>query len=413
MRSVVTLPIPALAAGLCCLFASCAFAQDERCGAGKDLVVQALEQIKTGADSEVEDGLQLLKHANEICPSLGDGWYYRSLFERRLGRTDKAKYALSKAKLFDSEKMAEGANPFVLATTPISGDTANHPVREKWALVVGIKTFPHLAAQYQLHYASKDAKDFSDLLLDPRVGRFKPSNVHALDQGEVTQRQLKQELNWLARSAQEDDLVVIFLATHGTPRQIDTADVNYIATSDTEVDTPDNLFSTAMPMVELSDIVRTRIKAKRTAIFLDMCHSGAAAGTLKERASASFADSSAGPNSLERIRQGIGRTIITSSAADEVSAEGAPFQNGYFTHFLMDGLRQNNGMNSLVQVYEYLKEKLPKAAMEIRKRQTPEIARSDIGAEIILGAPAGEQATTVAGMRKMEERFRPEGLGVQ
>src|SRR5258708_2555019 len=61
------------------------FAQ-ERCGLAKDFMVQALERIKTGATNEVEDGLQLLKHANEQCLNLGDAWYYRSLFERRLGQ---------------------------------------------------------------------------------------------------------------------------------------------------------------------------------------------------------------------------------------------------------------------------------------------------------------------------------------
>jgi hypothetical protein len=61
------------------------FAQ-ERCGLAKDFTVQALEQIKTGSTNEVEDGLQLLKHANEQCASLGDAWYYRSLFEHKLNQ---------------------------------------------------------------------------------------------------------------------------------------------------------------------------------------------------------------------------------------------------------------------------------------------------------------------------------------
>src|SRR5260370_41236673 len=72
----------------------------ERCGLAKDFMVQALEQIRTGAANEAEDGLQLLKHANEQCASLGDAWYYRSLFERKLNQAAKANYSLSKAKMF-------------------------------------------------------------------------------------------------------------------------------------------------------------------------------------------------------------------------------------------------------------------------------------------------------------------------
>ena len=78
-------------------------------------MVQALEQIKTGATPEVEDGLQLLKHSIETCASFGDSWYYRSLFEQKLGQSAKAKYSLSKAQLFGSDAMTDGANPFVLA----------------------------------------------------------------------------------------------------------------------------------------------------------------------------------------------------------------------------------------------------------------------------------------------------------
>src|SRR5215471_1517486 len=59
----------------------------ERCGVARDFMVQGLERIKTASNSEVADGLQLLKHANEVCTSLGDAWYYRSVFERRLNQT--------------------------------------------------------------------------------------------------------------------------------------------------------------------------------------------------------------------------------------------------------------------------------------------------------------------------------------
>ena len=126
---------------LCVCAAATANAQGERCGTGKDFEVQALEQIKTGAQSEVEDGLQLLKHATEVCASYGDAWYYRSLFERKLGQAPRANYSLDKAKLFGSQAMDDGANPFVLAAPVKPGETKLPPVRSKWALVVGISQF--------------------------------------------------------------------------------------------------------------------------------------------------------------------------------------------------------------------------------------------------------------------------------
>jgi uncharacterized caspase-like protein len=370
----------------------------------KDFEVQALEQIKTGAASEVEDGLQLLKHSTEVCASFGDAWYYRSVFERKLGQVPKANYSLDKAKLFGSQAMDDGANPFVLAAPARPGETKLPPVRNKWALAVGISQFSD--ARLSLHYTTKDAKDFAAALVDPKVGRFPESNVHVLGETEVSTRRFKEELNWLARSAQEDDLVVIFVATHGTSRKDDTAEVNYIVTSDTDLTSQDSLFGTALAMVELSDIVRTRIKARRTVILLDTCHSAGALAASKERATglADFAPSSA---TLDRIRQGVGRAILTSSQEEQFSYEGAPFQNGYFTHFLLEALRQNNGMNTIRQDYNYVKDELPKAvaariqvsrgvqlkndspaAASQPATQVPALSSGELGGDIILGEPS-------------------------
>ena len=386
-----------------------AFAQGEKCGAAKDLVVQGLEQIKTGTQDEIGNGLQLLKHASEVCPTYGDAWYYRSLFEAKLGRASNSNYALSKAKLFGSEAMNEGANPFVLAAPVQPGKTELPPVREKWALAVGISRFNERGID--LAYTNKDAKDFATILQDSNVGRFNPSNVHVLTE-RVTTRQIREELNWLARMAQEDDLVVIFLASHGTARSMDTADVNYVVTTDTELQPQDSLFATAMPMVDVSDIVRSRIKARRTVILLDTCHSGAATVAAKERA-LGLADSAPSRGALERIGQGIGRAIVTSSSEDQVSYEGAPYQNGYFTYFLMAAMRQNSGMNNIQQIFGFVKDQVSKAvaARNAGNRgvsaegatgvtppgQTPVLDVSELGGDIVLGvAPTSVRARPAA-----------------
>jgi hypothetical protein len=358
-------------------------AAQEQCNLSKDLVVQALELVKTGSKQEADDGIQLLKHATEVFLGNGDAWYYRSIFEKERGQPGNVKYALDKAKKYGSEAMKQGANPFHLATGAASGAAAAGPVGEKWALVVGISKFQdkHLP---RLNFASKDAKDFAALLLDPNVGRFKAANVHALDDGQVTARQLKMELNWLARSAQPSDLVVIFLSSHGTPRNRDTAEVNYVATSETETEPEDNLFATAVPMVDISDIVRTRIKAQRTVILLDTCHSGAAT-----RDPTVVKDSAASEKALDRIRQGAGRAIVTSSSAEEQSYEGKPFDNGYFTHFLIAALRKNKGRDSVEQVYGSLKQNVSTAAASIKRKQTPVLSKSEGGEQIVIGATPG------------------------
>jgi uncharacterized caspase-like protein len=384
MRLVATFTIIVSVLFACGTFAPPSAAQD-KCNLAKDLVVQARERIRSGTNEEVGDGLQLLKQAVELCFNAGDAWYYRSLFEKKLGQARQAEYSLSKAKTFGSEAMGQGEDPFQLATSPSAPAAATGAVHTKWALVVGISRFNDKGLP-RLNFASKDAKDFAAALLDPNVGRFSSSNVHSLVDGEVTTKQLKQELNWLARSANDPkDLVVIFLSSHGTPRNKDTAEVNYIATSDTEVEPEDNLFATALPMVQISDIVRTRIKAQRTVILLDTCHSGAAAA----RTGSGVADVAASDAALDRIRRGVGRAILTSSLPDEKSYEGTPYTNGYFTHFLLEGLRKDGGHDSVEQLYAYLKQNVSKAAGSIQRRQTPVFTHSEHGADIVIGVSTG------------------------
>ena len=125
---------------------------------------------------------------------------------------------------------------------------------------------------------------FATELKDPSIGAFPADNVHVLTDDQATTKNIKEELNWIARHAQPNDLVVIYVATHGTPRTTDTAGgANYLITYDTEVYSggsldEDALYATAYPMVELADAVSTRMKALRTAVFLDTCYSGGAAG---------------------------------------------------------------------------------------------------------------------------------------
>ncbi|MGC2301367.1 MAG: caspase family protein, partial [Acidobacteriaceae bacterium] len=297
MRIALRLSAAMLAVFACTFACTFAQAQEERCGAGKDLVVQALERVTpSSGDDAFEDALQLLKHAVSTCSELGDAWYFRSLVEQRLGHAALAQYSMDKARMFGSEAMRDGVNPFVLATPPARRAlTANAPagqsgprtpavagpVQQKWALVVGISHFSDRAVP-QLSYTTADANSFASELKDPGIGRFPAANVKVLTDDQATTRNIKQQLNWIARNAQPNDLVVIYVATHGSPRELDSAGgANYIVTYDTEIkssDTPDEdaLYATALPMVELANAVATRMKALRTAVILDTCYSGGA-----------------------------------------------------------------------------------------------------------------------------------------
>ncbi|MFP5227963.1 MAG: caspase domain-containing protein [Acidobacteriota bacterium] len=392
-------------------------AQDERCGSGKDLVVQALERVRpTSGDDAFEDALQLLKQAVETCTELGDAWYYRSLVEQRLGNARLAAYSLSKAKEFGSEAMQEGLNPFVLATptharaltggAPPAGEppagtpAAPGPVQNKWALVVGISHFADRAIP-TLNYTTQDAGSFAAELKDPVIGRFPADNVSVLTDDQATTKNIKERLNWIARHAQPNDLVVIYVATHGSPRSLDTAGgANYIVTYDTEiksVNDPDQdaLYATALPMVELANAVATRMKALRTAVILDTCYSGGAVTNGSQLMGKGVANAAPSAATLERMTEGTGRIVIAAARANEESLESDQLHHGYFTYFLLQAIKAKQGLDPLTDVYSTVAQEVTQRVAADAKAdgvslgQHPVMSRSTDNGDFALGITGG------------------------
>jgi uncharacterized caspase-like protein len=386
-----------------------------RCGAGKDLVVQALERVQ--ADSrpdQLADADQLLKRAIELCSDLGEAWYYRSLVEAKLGHAQLAMYAMSQAQLFPSDALADRLDPFVLSTPRARGlETTPAPGQpkprggpaQKWALVIGIASFEDKIIP-PLNYTANDAKSFADVLLSPKYGQFKPENVHILLNEQATTRHIKEQLNWLARSAAPDDVVVVYIAAHGSPREVDTAGVSYIITHDTDIGTDinnpdvDSLYATALPMIDLANAVATRVRAQRTAIFLDTCFSGNAAQPQNKLMAPGIASGSVAPATLDHIRQGSGRIIFTASGVNEESLESDSIKHGYFTYYLVQALEQQNGSIPLTQAFAYVQQNVrSRAQTEAHAEQNPVLSRSEDDTNFSLGTSPASQATLTLSSR--------------
>jgi len=388
-----------LPAGLClallalvlCSSLGVATAQN-RCGAGKDLIVQALERVSpTSNTSTMQDGIELLKHAIGECANLGDAWYYRSLLERKVGNTRLADYSLNKARDNNSEALAQHLDPFSLSTRPNVAPAG--PVHDKWALVVGIGKFQQPEIQ-SLQYAASDAAAFAVWLKNPASGRFKADHVVVLTDTQATTRNIREKLNWLARSAGPNDLVVVYIATHGSSRDMDTRGVNYIITYDTEVgknmDNEDALFATALPMVDIANTIASRVEAQRAAIFVDTCYGAAAAGGGTRLVAPGVASASISGETLTHIAQGTGRVVVAASTTEQESLEDSTLGHGYFTYYLLEALRKNQGLVPLSQVFPYVRQQVEaRAQARWKMQQTPVMSESDRGSEIAIGVAAG------------------------
>lgn len=410
MKSRTIAVLLAVLASLC----APAWAQGPRCGAGKDLVVQALERVTPQSDrSAFEDALQLLKHAVSECSELGDAWYYRSLMEQRLGHDALAKYALDKARFNGSEAMQQGLNPLVLSTPAGRGFAAvarpgdsggvsapaaqpsgpakpPGPIQQKWALVVGIGRFSDQSIP-RLNYTTSDASAFAAELTDPAIGRFPATHVHVLTDDQATTKNIKEGLNWIARHAEPDDLVLIYMATHGTPRTADSAGgANYLVTFDTEANSGGNidedaLYATAYPMVELANAVATRMKALRTAVILDTCYSGGSLTNQSPLMSAGLANTAPSGPMLDRMTEGTGRIVMAASRVDEESLESRELQHGYFTYFLLQAIKDGKGIAPLSQVFNAAAQQVAQRASAQGLRQHPVMSRSSEDADFALG----------------------------
>ena len=400
----------ALTIALACPVVATSARAQGRCGAGVDLVVQALEKLRADSSTdELQDADQLLKRAAELCGELGDAWYYRSLVERKLGHAAVADFAMRQAQKFPSDASGEQANPFVLSTPvlragtravngkPAPGATvAQGPPGQHWALIVGIGQFADQHIE-SLKYTTSDAQSFQDALLDPKIGNFKPENVHSLLNEQATTKNIKMQLNWLARSAGPDDVVVVYVATHGSSRELDTVGVNYIITHDTEIGSdkvdPDSLYATALPMVDIANAIATRVKAGRAAIFLDTCYSGNAAVKDSKLMAPGIKNAAPSQKMLDHIKQGSGRMVFAASGTEQESLESDTLKHGFFTYYLVQALHQEGGTTPLSKIFDYTQQHVSQTvSTEYKMQQNPVMSRSEDDTDFALASSAGAPA---------------------
>ena len=232
--------------------------------------------------------------------------------------------------------------------------------RNVWAVVIGINDYPKLP---KLKYAVNDAEAFYRLLVEEN--RVPAENVILLTNEQASLVNLRSTLGTrIKNAARESDMVIIFFAGHGaTERDAASPDGDglekYLLPFDAD---PADLYTTAMPMVEVARIFN-RIRSERLVFIADACYSGGSGGRT-----ISVADTRAniGDGFLERVVGGRGKVIITASSANEVSVEKDELQHGVFTYYLLEGLRgkadmDRDSMITVDEAYRYVYEQVPKA----------------------------------------------------
>jgi TPR repeat protein len=269
------------------------------------------------------------------------------------------------------------------ASTPATASNASNskssrPVRDKWALVVGISDFENKGIP-KLDYSSKDATDFYNYLVNE--SNFAPDHVRLLLNDKATFRRVMSELGskFLARVAKPDDLVLLYFSTHGSPSQMDLRGKNYLVAYDSD---PNDLFATGIEMQKIIESIQGRVMTDRVVMVLDACHSGFTETSAKGMGRV-------GNFNADELAQGSGQLVICSSQPNEQAWESTRYQNGVFTRKLLEGLRSKGPNTTLVDAYNVTKKGVEEEVREDRAgvRQTPVMKGKWSGNDLIVAIP--------------------------
>lgn len=235
----------------------------------------------------------------------------------------------------------------------------SRPWSSKWALCVGVSKFKD--GQINLKYSSKDASDFASFLVS-KCG-FPADHVKLLKDDQASKASLLDSIggNWLPNNAGPDDLVVLYVSTHGSPPGKDSGGLSYLVCYDTD---KTKLYATGIPLQELSRMLRTRLRTDRALIILDTCYSGVVAG--KENSEGSLA---------EEVSLATGHLVLTSCKDHQRSWESKRYENGVFTKKLIDVLASADQSTEFKQsLYPILKKDvLAETEVDFHAAQEPQI----------------------------------------
>jgi hypothetical protein len=322
-----------------------------------------LEEVRRLFESAKPDHAHLLRRlatARDLCPTLGELWKYSYCSAAALNDP--------KARFYRDRAIFNGV------ANPECGPDRRRPalpslVHEKYALVIGIGEFrdPDIP---RLQFAAKDAEDLKAVLADPRYGRFKRENVTLLTNKDATRAEILSAMQRLFLKAQEDDLVFIYISSHGSPRQTEQGlqGVGYIVTYDTMLK---RVWVDGLDYEGFSQKA-SLLKARRKVIFLDTCYSGLASTGSKALSIEGIGIDS---DTARLFLSGEGSFVITSSKGNEVSYESESLKNSYFTYFLMEALKRGERQPlDIKEVFDLLSKQVPDAvAREKRSFQHPQI----------------------------------------
>jgi len=76
-------------------------------------------------------------------------------------------------------------------------------------------------------------------------------------------------------------------------------------------------------------------------------------------------------DAIAKVAQGEGRVVIASSRGSEQSWESESQQNSYFTHYLLEAMRQKDGLANVTEIFTHLQRTVPSAVQREKANRRP------------------------------------------
>jgi hypothetical protein len=240
-----------------------------------------------------------------------------------------------------------------------------------YAVIVGVSDYHD--KKMNLKYADDDARLFYNFLKSPNGGAVPDQNITLLLNTDATRANIIKAVNNQFKSAFEEDVVIVYMASHGVPSS--HGDELYFLGADTD---RENLEGTGVSQYDIQKALNNCRSQKKIWIS-DACHSGSvgANGSImrgeEERAAS---------NMVNRLLSNVASydkslILLTASSAGETSQESAQWGGGHgvFTHYLVEGLQgaadeNKNGLVDVRELYEYVRSRVSK---DTNKKQFPEL----------------------------------------
>lgn len=240
---------------------------------------------------------------------------------------------------------------------------------KKIVLSIGISKFsdPDIS---NLLYPSSDAKKFFQVVTN-NDDEFKGFLLTS-ENSKVTKNTFESYIENVSReNKSEDDIVVIYISSHGTIDIIDNKPRKFIVTEETA---KENINTTSIDIEKLVEKF-DQLRSKKKVLIFAFCNSGQTTGSiLSDRMKRYLGNSKSALSHLNIFKASEGTLILSSSSSDQPAWESSEFESDIYTHFLIEAIKYNiseYGFASILESHIVSGQKTYAYTKAMKKNQKP------------------------------------------